>query len=69
MIRERKRVDPIRICRTLGTMPNLFWDQLNKLIKLAGKNFFKKCNLKLIQNTGEFISEHEVVFKIPGSIW
>jgi hypothetical protein len=50
-------------------MPNLFWDQLNKLIKLAGKNFFKKCNLKLIQNTGEFISEHEVVFKIPGSIW
>jgi hypothetical protein len=29
----------------------------------------KKVSMKLIQNASEFISEHEVVLKIPGLIW
>jgi hypothetical protein len=28
----------------------------------------KKVKLKLIKNTGEFISEHEVILKIPSLI-
>jgi len=39
----------------------------NSILKNAKLD--KKVHLKLIKNTCEFISEHDVVLKILGSIW